>query len=118
MHVLSAWTTPPLLPGESFLKLPLGASALAPSALRYVFFNMLELAERWLRSVGVDLFDLLAASCRQPCQQLVPKYLAAPRCEARSMACPLGLSLLLHPLLHAHAAPIAPHHGHQHLLDA
>ncbi|CAJ1404145.1 unnamed protein product [Effrenium voratum] len=37
--------------GESFLKL-------------YVLFNMLELAERWLRSVGVDFFELLVASER------------------------------------------------------
>ena len=51
--------------GESFLKL-------------YVFFNMLELFERWLRSVGVDLFDLLAASCRQGPVELLPKYLLAP----------------------------------------
>eukprot|EP00438_Fugacium_kawagutii_P012858 Skav209908 [mRNA] locus=scaffold1253:67514:68807:- [translate_table: standard] len=51
---------------ESFLKL-------------YVFFNMLELFERWLRSVGVDLFDLLAASCRQGLMELLPKYLLAPR---------------------------------------
>lgn len=36
---------------------------------------MLELFERWLRSVGVDLFDLLAASCRQSLVELSPKYL-------------------------------------------
>jgi hypothetical protein len=54
-----------LISGESFLKL-------------YVFFNMLELFERWLRSVGVDLFDLLAASCRQGPVELLPKYLLAP----------------------------------------
>ncbi|CAK9083708.1 unnamed protein product [Durusdinium trenchii] len=53
--------------GESFLKL-------------YVFFNMLELAERWLRSVGVDLFDLLAAratgaSGGAGAVELLPQYL-------------------------------------------
>lgn len=41
--------------GESFLKL-------------YVVFNMLEMCERWLRSVGVDLFDILMASVRRPLQ--------------------------------------------------
>ena len=39
--------------GESFLKL-------------YVLFNMLEMFERWCRSVGVDLFDYLVASVREP----------------------------------------------------
>ncbi|CAK9085207.1 unnamed protein product [Durusdinium trenchii] len=53
--------------GESFLKL-------------YVFFNMLELAERSLRSVGVDLFDLLAAratgaSGGAGAVELLPQYL-------------------------------------------
>eukprot|EP00421_Protoceratium_reticulatum_P056379 CAMPEP_0168493726 /NCGR_PEP_ID=MMETSP0228-20121227/70866_1 /TAXON_ID=133427 /ORGANISM="Protoceratium reticulatum, Strain CCCM 535 (=CCMP 1889)" /LENGTH=744 /DNA_ID=CAMNT_0008510515 /DNA_START=39 /DNA_END=2275 /DNA_ORIENTATION=+ len=49
--------------GESFLKL-------------YVIFNMLEMFERWWRSVGVDLFDLVAASVRDPWYSLLPKYLA------------------------------------------
>lgn len=48
--------------GESFLKL-------------YVFFNMLEMFERWVRSIGVDLFDLLMASVREPCATFLPKYL-------------------------------------------
>jgi len=43
---------------ESFLKL-------------YVIFNMLEMFERWCRSIGVDLFDLLAASSREPWPLLV-----------------------------------------------
>ncbi|CAJ1422359.1 unnamed protein product [Effrenium voratum] len=47
--------------GESFLKL-------------YVLFNMLEMFERWCRSVGVDLFDLLLASVRQPWRSLLLKY--------------------------------------------
>ncbi|CAK9042784.1 unnamed protein product [Durusdinium trenchii] len=49
--------------GESFLKL-------------YVLFNMLEMFERWCRSVGVDLFDLLLASARHPWYSLLPKYCA------------------------------------------
>jgi len=49
--------------GESFLKL-------------YVLFNMLEMFERWCRSVGVDLFDLLLASIRHPWYKLLPKYAA------------------------------------------
>lgn len=48
--------------GESFLKL-------------YVIFNMLEMFERWCRSVGVDLFDLLMASVRQSWFDFLPKYL-------------------------------------------
>lgn len=59
--------------GESFLKL-------------YVFFNMLELFERWLRSVGVDLFDLLAASCRQSLVELSPKYLLVAWFKLRQLA--------------------------------
>lgn len=47
--------------GESFLKL-------------YVFFNMLEMLERWCRSIGVDLFDLAMASARQSWHSLLPKY--------------------------------------------
>lgn len=47
--------------GESFLKL-------------YVLFNMLEMFERWCRSVGVDLFDLLLASIRHPWYSLLSKY--------------------------------------------
>jgi len=47
--------------GESFLKL-------------YVIFNMLEMFERWCRSVGVDLFDLLMASVHRPWRSLLPKY--------------------------------------------
>lgn len=39
--------------GESFLKL-------------YVIFNMLEMFERWWRSLGVDLFDWVMASLHQP----------------------------------------------------
>ncbi|CAE8652733.1 unnamed protein product, partial [Polarella glacialis] len=49
--------------GESFLKL-------------YVLFNMLEMFERWCRSVGVDLFDLVMASARHPWYSLLPKYAA------------------------------------------
>lgn len=48
--------------GESFLKL-------------YVIFNMLEMFERWIRSVGVDLFDLLMAAVRQPLRSLTLKFL-------------------------------------------
>mmetsp|Transcript_83843 Transcript_83843/g.211133 ORF Transcript_83843/g.211133 Transcript_83843/m.211133 type:complete len:846 (-) Transcript_83843:16-2553(-) len=48
---------------ESFLKL-------------YVIFNMLEMFERWCRSVGVDLFDLLAASARHPWPNLALKSVA------------------------------------------
>jgi hypothetical protein len=48
--------------GESFLKL-------------YVIFNMLEMFERWFRSVGVDLFDLLMASVRHSWRSLLPKFL-------------------------------------------
>jgi len=47
--------------GESFLKL-------------YVVFNMLELFERWLRSGGCDLFDLLMASMQQSWISVLPKY--------------------------------------------
>ncbi|CAJ1407052.1 unnamed protein product [Effrenium voratum] len=35
---------------------------------------MLEMFERWCRSVGVDLFDLLLASVRQPWRSLLLKY--------------------------------------------
>ncbi|CAK0869418.1 unnamed protein product, partial [Prorocentrum cordatum] len=49
--------------GESFLKL-------------YVIFNMLEMFERWARSVGVDLFDVVMASAQQQWSSLLPKYLA------------------------------------------
>lgn len=52
---------------ESFLKL-------------YVVFNMLEMFERWLRSVGVDLCDWLAASARSDWQQLLPRYTATLIC--------------------------------------
>lgn len=53
--------------GESFLKI-------------YVMFNMLEMFERWLRSVGVDLFDLVMASIREPWARLVPRFLATLVC--------------------------------------
>jgi len=46
--------------GESFLKL-------------YVIFNMLEMFERWARSIGIDLFDLLMSSVRHPWRSLLPK---------------------------------------------
>ena len=35
-----------------------------------------EMFERWCRSVGVDLFDLLLASARHPWYSLLPKYCA------------------------------------------
>jgi hypothetical protein len=47
--------------GESFLKL-------------YVIFNMLEMFERFIRSVGVDLFDLIMAEVRNPWRSLAPKF--------------------------------------------
>lgn len=47
---------------------------------------MLELFERWLRSVGVDLFDLLAASCRQSLVELSPKYLLVAWFKLRQLA--------------------------------
>eukprot|EP00403_Amphidinium_massartii_P005972 CAMPEP_0178373114 /NCGR_PEP_ID=MMETSP0689_2-20121128/1698_1 /TAXON_ID=160604 /ORGANISM="Amphidinium massartii, Strain CS-259" /LENGTH=746 /DNA_ID=CAMNT_0019993051 /DNA_START=16 /DNA_END=2256 /DNA_ORIENTATION=- len=50
--------------GESFLKL-------------YVIFNMLEMFERWCRSVGVDLFDLVMSSVHRPWRSLLPKYIGA-----------------------------------------
>eukprot|EP00929_Paragymnodinium_shiwhaense_P014274 TRINITY_DN122170_c0_g1_i1.p1 TRINITY_DN122170_c0_g1~~TRINITY_DN122170_c0_g1_i1.p1 ORF type:complete len:816 (+),score=165.74 TRINITY_DN122170_c0_g1_i1:102-2549(+) len=49
--------------GESFLKL-------------YVIFNMLEMFERWFRSIGVDLFDMLMSSVRHPWRSLLPKFFA------------------------------------------
>jgi len=49
--------------GESFLKL-------------YVVFNMLEMFERWCRSIGVDLFDVVMAAARQSWTDFLPKYLA------------------------------------------
>uniref|UniRef100_A0A6T0X384 Uncharacterized protein n=1 Tax=Alexandrium monilatum TaxID=311494 RepID=A0A6T0X384_9DINO len=49
--------------GESFLKL-------------YVIFNMLEMFERWCRSVGVDMFDMVIASVRHPWGSFLVKYAA------------------------------------------
>jgi len=49
--------------GESFLKL-------------YVIFNMLEMFERWCRSVGVDMFDLIVASVRESWCLLITRYAA------------------------------------------
>lgn len=48
--------------GESFLKL-------------YVIFNMLEMFERWFRSVGMDLFDIVMISVRRPWRVLLPRVL-------------------------------------------
>ena len=102
--------------GESFLKL-------------YVFFNMLELFERWLRSVGVDLFDLLAASCRQSLLELLPKYLLAswhwywdheelfPVASIRLVYI-WGVGILFCALFHAYAAGTTVDSGHQHIFDA
>lgn len=39
----------------------------------YVIFNMLEMFERWLRSTGVDLFDLVMASVQDPWRSLLSK---------------------------------------------
>jgi len=41
----------------------------------YVIFNMLEMFERWCRSFGVDLFDMLMASVRHPWSYLLPRYI-------------------------------------------
>merc|ERR1711971_414779 len=37
---------------------------------------MLEMFERWVRSVGVDLIDLLAGSSRRPWRTLAPRVMA------------------------------------------
>lgn len=70
----------------NFLRLPSSASPAEwaprrahPPGVRipqvYAIFNMLEMFERWCRSIGVDLFDLVMASARQPWRDLMPKYL-------------------------------------------
>jgi len=45
--------------GESFLKL-------------YVIFNMLEMFERWVRSIGVDLYELIMSRVGAPWNRLAP----------------------------------------------